>query len=167
MLLAVVRFHFFYYPHGMRSGKLPTFMLTLSAYAEDHDGWYPRGEPSPLESLQKLYPEYARAELAGLSGSEKGTVERLKSGRALDGRVSSWIYVPGFRQDDDPSICIIWESWDGIFVNGSRHDGHAVGFVGGGYDQIPSTNWASFLKRQEDLRKSVLSKRSSAIDERK
>jgi hypothetical protein len=140
-----------YYPHGLRSGKLPTFMATLAAYASDHDGKYPDGGATPLESLQKLYPKYACSELAGLSGDEDATRRCLEDGKALNSAISSWVYFPGFSTNDDPNIAIIWEKEEGIFVNGSRGSGHAVGLIGG-YDQIPASQWPAFLKKQELLR---------------
>jgi len=162
----VYRKHYEYYPHGMRSGKLTTYMGTLSSYAEDHDGWYPKDGATPLESLQKLYPKYDAAGLAGMSGDESAVVKCLKSGKALTGGLSSWVYVPGFR-NNDPEVCIIWEREEGIFINGSRADGHAVGFVSGGYDQIPSKDWRAFLKQQEELRQKILSSRTNAVGDPK
>jgi hypothetical protein len=149
--------------HALGSGKLTTYMGVLVSYAHDHGGWYPRGEVTPLLSLQKLYPQYDQwgSGLAGLSGDEK-TVERLaKEGRPIDSTVSSWVYFPGFRSDDDPNICIIWERQEGVFLTGSRADGHAVGFADGGFNQIPSKDWPAFVKHQEELRRNTLLKRAT------
>lgn len=147
---------------ALRSGKLTTYMGVLFSYASDHDGWYPRGEATPLQSLQKLYPRYDKwgSGLAGLSGDEK-TVERLlKQGLPIDSTVSSWVYFPGFRSDD-PNICIIWERQEGIFLTGNRADGHAVGFTDGSFNQIPSKDWPAFVKQQEELRRNTLLKRAT------
>jgi hypothetical protein len=148
------------YPYGFRVGKLSTFMGVLLEYAENHEGWYPDGA-SPYEALTKLYPQFAeRGEpLAGLSGSEQETARLLKEGRQLNGKASSWIYFPGFRKDDNPEIVIIYERAEGIFITGSRADGHAVGFAEGLWGQIPSKEWLAFLKKQELMRQEVLAKR--------
>lgn len=152
--------------YALRSGKLTTYMHCLINYAADHDGWYPKGGATPLESLQQLYPQYDKSGLglAGLSGSERAVAKYLREGRPLDSTVSSWVYFPGFRNDDDPAICMIWERQEGIFLNGDRADGHAVGFVGGGFAQIPSKNWPAFVKHQEELRRSTLSKRATETE---
>ena len=143
---------------ALRSGKLTTYMGVLVDYAADHDGWYPRDGSAPLESLQKLYPRYDKAGLglAGLSGDEQAVAERLKEGRPIDSTVSSWVYFPGFRNDDDPSISIIWERKEGISLIGKQADGHAVGFAGGGFNQVSAKEWPAFVKRQEELRRSTL-----------
>lgn len=161
MAVSLALFHYHYYPHGMRAGKLTTFMGALAAYSKEHDGWYPADGTNAFASLQKLYPRYEQEGLAGMSGDESKTLSWLKSGQTLDGTVSSWVYFPGFRNDDNPKLAIIWEREAGIFINGTRADGHAVGFAAFGYAQIPSTNWPSFLKEQEALRAEVLKNRST------
>ena len=147
------------YPHGLRSGKLTTFTLVLHEYAIEHDGWCPKGGATPLASLQKLYPLCDAAALAGMSGNERKAREYFESGRTIDETVSSWVYFPGFRTNDNPGIAIIWEREEGIFITVQRSDGYAVGFVGCGYDQIPSKDWPAFLKRQEELQKETLVRR--------
>ncbi len=101
-----------------------------------------------------------------MSGNERKTLHWLKNGKVIDETISSWVYHPGFRSDDNPEIAIIWESEGGIFVNGSRSDGHAVGFADGGYAQIASKDWPAFLKRQEELRNEVLLKRTNSAEQR-
>lgn len=149
-------FHRYHYPHGLRSGKLTSFMGVLTHYAMDHGGRYPEGGATPLGSLQKLYPQYASRELAGMSGSESAAEKCLREGKTIETNISSWVYFPGFSTNDDPRIALIWEREAGIFVNGGRAEGHAVGFVGGGYDQVPPKDWPQFLKLQEALRAKVL-----------
>jgi len=151
--------HRYYYPHGFRTGKLSTFMQTLQRYAEDHDGWYPRNRNSALKCLQQLFPDYASEALAGMSGNESRVKHLLRNGEPLTEADSSWVYWPGFRLGDNPQIAIIWEREQGIFVNGSRADGWAVGFVDGGYDQIPSEKWGMFLREQSRLRETVQANR--------
>src|ERR1044072_1196230 len=45
------------FPYGSRQCWLPCFETTLRLYAGDHDGWYPSGGATPLQSLQLLYTE--------------------------------------------------------------------------------------------------------------
>jgi hypothetical protein len=129
-------------------------------YAQEHNGWYPNGGTNALASLQKLYPKYADMELAGMSGDESKAVAFLKSGRSIDETVSSWVYHPGLRIDDNPEVAVIWERQEGIFVNGSRLGGHAVGYVNGGFGQVSSRDWTSFVKRKEELRKEIFAQRN-------
>jgi hypothetical protein len=155
------------YPHGERSG-LDFTTTELLGYAEDHDGWYPRGGKTALESLQKLYPIYGPEGLAGLSGSESGTLKVLKEGRPLDSNVSSWVYWPGFRIEDgkdaDNAVAIIWERDEGLFKTGERASGHAVGYAGGGCSQVSAQDWDAFLERQQDLRAKVLAARGEKLE---
>lgn len=162
VLLAGLSVHRYYYPHGFRAGKLTTFRNALEQYADDHGGWYPRGGATALGSLQKLYPKYETSGLAGLSGNEALTAARLRGGGTLDETLSSWVYFPGFRNDDNPKVAIIWEREAGIFINGGRADGHAVGFVSGGVAQVPSAAWPGFLAEQERLRTEVSGSRAAS-----
>ena len=137
-------------------------MSALNIYASDHGGWYPREAATPLESLRCMTNELGDSGLlAGISGNREETVRRVWAGLPIDETISSWVYFPGFRNDDDPKLAIIWERAAGVRFNGGRADGHAVGFVGGGHRQIRQAQWADFLKEQEELRKTILQSRSS------
>lgn len=165
LLVAAFAIYRYHYPYGFPAGKLSTFRLVLEFYAENNDGWYPRGMQTSLQDLQLLYPDYDSAGLAGLSGSERRTMKLLENGKPLDERASSWVYWPGFRSDDDPNVAIIWEKQEGLFITGARADGHAVGFAGGGYGQISSSEWSEFLYQQEIMRKQILESRSETNPE--
>ena len=157
----VLRYHI-YYPYGSRAAKLSTFWLKLKEYADDHNGWYPKDKSTALQCLQQLHPKYTISgkELAGLTGSERETKRLLDLGQPLDERASSWVYWPGFRQDDSPDLAIMWERKDGVFFTGARASGHAVAFAAGGYAQIPEDEWDAFVKKQELLRREILAGRN-------
>lgn len=139
-------------------------MSALTLYASEHNGWYPRDAATPLESLRCITNEFGDAALlAGISGNREEAIRRAFAGLPIDETVSSWVYFPGFRNDDDPELAIIWERAAGVRFNGSRADGHAVGFVGGAHRQIRQANWQEFLKEQEALRKKILRSRNSDI----
>ena len=159
--VALCRRHF---PHGpLRAGKITTFMSDMRCYAMAHDGWFPKGEDAPLASLQKLCPDWKHADaLAGLSGNERRTCATIREGGTLTPEVSSWVYWPGFRLDDNPRIAVIWEREAGLFLTGTRGDGHAVGFADGGYKQIPQHAWDAFLREQEILRTEALTRRDGS-----
>src|SRR5207244_927397 len=77
---------------------------------------------------------------------------RLQAGTNLDEHVSSLIYIPGLRDNDDPHLMILCERQEGVSSTGRRLDGHAAVFVGGFVQQIPRKEWIAFLKKQEALR---------------
>jgi hypothetical protein len=166
LLCASALFYWYHkvFPYGDRTCCLPCMMSALRLYAADHGDWYPKGGRTSLESLQLLYSEandYTGEVglLAGISGNVKETERRIKAGLQIDEQVSSWTYFPGFRDDDDDKMAIIWERQGGIRFNGSSADGHAVGFADGHHKQIPQEHWGEFLKQQEALRQTTLAKR--------
>lgn len=141
-------------------------MSALRNYAEDHNDWYPKDGKTSLESLQLLCSETNDYTgeiglLAGISGNIKETERRIKVGLPIDEQVSSWIYFPGFRDDDDDKLAIIWERQGGIRFNGAAADGHAVGFADSHHEQIPQERWNEFLKQQEALRQTILAQRKN------
>jgi hypothetical protein len=154
------------YPFGARTCRLPCMIMSLHRYAYAHDGWYPKEGKTRLDSLRVLLGDGEKGNyigvpdlLAGISGNEEETRKRFFAGTPIDETVSSWVYFPGFRSDDDPQLAIIWERQQGICFNGSRADGHAVGFADGHHEQIPQARWPAFLKEQEALRQTTLAKR--------
>lgn len=153
------------WPYGMRDCCLPCTMSALRIYASDHSGWYPRDGKTPLESLQTLYSktnDYITSidKLAGISGDRQETQRRVQAGLPIDETVSSWIYFPGFCNDDG-EVAIIWERQEGIRFNGHIGDGHAVGYADGFHAQIPQARWGEFVKQQEALRHAILAKREN------
>lgn len=138
-------------------------MSALRSYAMDNGGWYPRGGVTPLASLQKLHPNYLSGlPLAGISGDRGETVKRLQCGQPLDEAVSSWIYHPGFRENDDPSVAILWERVVGLTFNGGRSPGtRCVGFANGTWRQIPVSAWTDFVAEQENLHRRILADRKA------
>lgn len=141
-------------------------MSALQSYAADHGGSYPKGGKTSLESLQLLYSktnDYTGevSLLAGISGDIRETERTIKAGLPLDEKVSSWIYFPGFSNNDDGQIAIIWERQGGICFNGRSADGHAVGFADGHHEQVPQERWSKFLKQQEALRQTTLATREN------
>jgi hypothetical protein len=137
--------------------------FALLNYAKDHDGLFPASDKGPYEALQKLYPYYCSSgrELAGLSGDIDSVVNCLKQGNSLTDKLSSWVYVQGLKDTDDPDLAILWEARSGLFSNGRRDPsgGHAVAFIGGDIRQISGSDWTNFLAQQEQMRKTALDKR--------
>lgn len=128
----------------------------LIMYAHDHQGWLPNSEKGALDGLQKLYPEYCPSgrELAGLSGDIDGVVRNLQSGQPLTEKLTSWVYVPGLKDTDNPNLAVLWEAKAGIHPNGKRDPTGArvVILLGGDITNISAADWEGFLKKQEQLR---------------
>src|ERR1051326_2043876 len=163
------------YPYGFIGCLVPCFCQTFISYASDHDGWYPKGELTPLESLQLLYKGgYAYwGYFAGITGSEKETKKRLESGGKLDETVSSWVYWPGFRSDDSqlldellPShkyeLAVLWEKTAGISIFGDRTRDKGLHAIcsNSRWAQIPGNEWDGFLKEQERYRRVIFDYRN-------
>jgi hypothetical protein len=154
------------FPYGNRTCCLPCTMSALRLYANDHNDWYPKDGQTPLDALQAFYYSNPDAlgdgsDLAGISGNIIETQRRIKLHLPIDETCSSWVYFPGFRDDDDFSLAIIWERQAGIGFNGRANSGHAVGFADGHHEQIPQERWNEFLKLQEALQKTTLAKRKN------
>jgi hypothetical protein len=151
------------YPYGVRPASLPIMIEALRAYSTDKAGAFPDAGANPLEALRKLYPKYLAdpLPLAGLSGDRQLLKQQILEGSAITEAASSWVYWPGLSSDDDPEIAVIWERRSGLRFNGSRAQGHEVGFVGGYMRQVSDGNWEAFVKEQGVRRGKALSARTS------
>lgn len=139
-------------------------MSALRLYSNRNEGWYPNDGTNSLDALARLYPVYLdAAKLAGLSGDTEAIKSRLLQGKAIDESISSWIYWPGFRNDDPPELAIIWERAAGVSGIGTRSTpgSHIVGFANAIYDEVSETEWNAFLQKQQILRSNILSGRLS------
>jgi hypothetical protein len=150
------------YPYGVRSAALPCFVLELRLFAGEHDGWFPgQNTTNSFAALSELYAfEPGAADLlAGLTGDVKTLKRALKQGRAMDSSLTSWVYWPGYREDDDENLALVWERRSGVTFDGRRLPGRAVGFVTGHWRQIPDEEWAAFEDSQMKLRAETLRRR--------
>ena len=146
------------FPFGPRPCYLPMVMQALVMYAEDNNGYFPTGGRNAREALLKLYPDYITYEfLAGLSGDKKLLRKQMLAGVEITEDASSWVYWPGFRNDDPADLAIIWERSPGVnAISGRAPSGsHAVGFVNGRFAQVSGKKWFEFLKEQELLRRKI------------
>lgn len=138
------------YPYGRRAACLPMMTMGLTLYAAKHDGWLPKGGITPLTSLQQLYPMYVdyAGHLAGLTGDIDLTRDLLVRGGTLTSNLSSWCYTPGFREDEDPPVAVIWDRAGGLRWNAMRaaRGSRAVGFSDGSHRQVSAEEWPVVLK---------------------
>lgn len=150
------------YPFGDRTCLALCTTSALWLYSDRNEGWYPNDGTNSLDALARLYPIYLdAAKLAGLSGDTEAVKSRLLQGKAINESISSWIYWPGFRNDDPSELAIIWDRTVGVSGIGtrSRPVGHIVGFANGKYDTVIVEKWNDFLEQQQTLRSNILSNR--------
>jgi hypothetical protein len=133
--------------------------FALLNYANDHQGRFPQSGVSAYDALQKLYPDYCPSgkELSGLSGNVNFVAASLKAGKPLTDKITSWVYVQGLKDNDDPNLAILWDSQAGLFSDGKKDPsgGHAVLFLSGKIKQVPVSDWTNFLEQQKQLLKSL------------
>lgn len=146
----------------MRAALLPSVWAGLSAYALDHDGSFPDGNPDPYQALAELYPTYCTAaDLAGVSGRIRDVQVTLEHHAPLTESMTDWMYFPGFRNTDPDGLAILWGRTSGYYWNGRRSffGGRPVLFANGAISNVPADAWVAFLKSQEQLRRSIQSAR--------
>jgi hypothetical protein len=151
------------YPFGRRPCTLQCMFGGLGQYAFEHDGWFPNSNRGPFRALQQLYPTNCSAmELAGVTGNIRAVERALEQGKALDGSLTSWVYIPGLRNDDPPDIAILWESRSGFYADGRRNfvGARPVLFLDGATTNIPAARWDTFVRNQEQMRMALFAKRA-------
>jgi hypothetical protein len=135
-------------------------MSALAGNASEHGGRYP-DDLFSTNTIRQLREWGIRQPFAGLSGDVDEAIRRVDAVLPLDTNVSSWVYWPGFRQDDPSELAIIWDRTEGLAFNAARSEWNAVGFADGSHGGIPKTEWAAFLKAQAELRARVLASRTN------
>jgi len=144
------------YPYGWSHCCDKGLMIALLTYAENHDGWFPKGEASPEASLSLLYREDPQAVdanlLRGKTVPESAVLARLEAGELLTPETCGWHYVEGLRKGDDPRLALFWDKV-GLGHNGEqlRDGGHWVCFISFDIKHIPESRWESFLAEQKQL----------------
>jgi hypothetical protein len=155
------------YPYGIRTACVPMMAMGLSMYARDNEGWLPAGGTTPLQSLQKLFPQYVMPSdhLAGLSGNVADVKRVIAGGGVLDQSISSWIYVEGFRNDDKPPVAVLWDQRTGLEFNARRSQQRytIVVFSNGEMKRISPSEWVAFQTQQSKQRAEVLASRRSRL----
>lgn len=151
------------FPHGRRCCAAQVVRMALAAYANDHQGWFPNSTNGPAAALQSLYPDYSPTgtDLAGISGDIPATVEALRTGRPLDDTLTSWRYLAGLRDDDDPKLALLWEAKSGLNADGRRNLNatRVVILVSGRVVDVAEMDWPKFLEEQEILATAAKQKR--------
>jgi hypothetical protein len=148
------------YPYGWSHCCDRQLMFALHNYAEEHGGWFPKGEASPEASLSLLHredPESVTAYLLrGKTVPEADVRARLEAGQLLTPETCGWHYVEGLRKDDDSELSLFWDKV-GLGHNGERlpKGGHFVCRIGFAFQYIPGDEWEGFLARQQQLRAAV------------
>lgn len=141
------------FPFGWSHACDTCLHFSLLTYAEEHDGWFPRGEATPEASLSLLADgEPAMASLlCGKTKSKKVAEEILRQGQLLSPETCDWHYVEGLRKDDDRRLALFWDKI-GLGHNGDRlsDEGHYVGLISG-RTWISAAEWPKFIAEQREL----------------
>ena len=155
LVVAGLAYHRHRYPYGWSHCCDKVLALALLQYAEEHAGWFPRGEATPEASLSLLYRQDSGLahNLRGKTIPESVVRARLEAGELLTPQTCGWHYVEGLRKGDDPQLALFWDK-AGLGHNGERlyDGGHFVGFVSGMIEYVPGLEWESFLVEQARLR---------------
>jgi hypothetical protein len=134
--------------------------MALLGYADQNEGWFPRGEATAEASLSLLFrvdPVSGNANLLrGKTVPEEVARARLEAGELLTPDTCGWHYVEGLRHDDDSRLALFWDK-AGLGHNGERLSagGHFVGFVNGEIRYVAGAEWDAFLAEQMRLRAEV------------
>jgi hypothetical protein len=153
---AYVRSQLPVYPYGPSHCCDKGLMIALIAYADQHNGWFPKGEASPEASLSLLYRDDPTAVdanlLRGKTVPEADVLARLEAGKLLTPETCGWHYVEGLRKGDDPRLALFWDKV-GLGHNGEqlRQGGHWVCRVSSDIEYIPESQWEAFLDEQKQL----------------
>jgi len=167
LVLVVLGFYVSYrrtYPYGWSHCCDLILSQALQQYADNHDGAFPSGGPTPEASLSLLYSnvDWVTPDLLrGRTVPETVVKEALKRDGRLGPDSCGWHYVEGLRVDDDPGLAIFWDKI-GLGHNGRRlsRPGHTVLFIGSmGRRFIPESDWQRFLSEQARL----LQQRTNAV----
>lgn len=151
------------YPYGWSHCCDLQLSEALQEYAENHNGAFPTGGPTPEASLSLLYSNVDWVTpnlLRGRTIPEAVVEEALKRDGRLGPESCGWHYVEGLRVDDDPGLAIFWDKI-GLGHNGQRlsYPGHTVLFIDRDRRFIPESDWQAFLSEQAGL----LQQRTNAV----
>ena len=142
------------FPYGPSHSCDICLKFALDAYADDHGGIYPAGQPTPEASLSLLYPKYADdAELLrGKTVPFEKVQQILAEGKLLDEDSCGWHYVEGLTKNDDGRLAIFWDKV-GLGHQGQRlwRGGHSVVFLDGTPCVVSAEEWPQFLEEQAKL----------------
>ena len=91
--------HRHHYPYGWSHCCDKQLMAALMNFADQNDGWFPKGEASPEASLSLLYRDDPASVsencLRGKIVPEDAVRARLKAGELLTPETCGWHYVEG------------------------------------------------------------------------
>ncbi len=138
------------YPYGYRHVCCKVLSGELQVYAQDHDGWFPHGGLTPEASLAMLGKEpWCARLLAGKNLRFEAVAAALTNG-TFGPDTCGWHYVEGLRQDDDPSIAIVWDKPVGLghWADRNPYLMHEVIYVDGSTRYVSKSEWPGFVEDQ-------------------
>ena len=154
------------FPYGKSHCCSKQLGMALLIYAQDHNGAFPSGGPTPEASLGLLYSNYADANvLRGKTVPLEVTKRALEVDGKLGPESTGWHYVEGLNESDDSRVAVIWDKV-GLGHNGQLIDGgHEVVFLDGSTQYVSRSAWPKFLEDQKQLLAARTEKAQSTKDE--
>ena len=84
--------------------------MSLRIYADDHEGWFPKGKASPLESLALLVQHDPQFQVRLLTSHDNQTPLELhwRDHQRLPEHLICYRYNAGLRMDDPPQLILLY-----------------------------------------------------------
>jgi hypothetical protein len=155
----------YYFPYGQSHCCDLILWFELRRYAEEHDGWFPKGESTPEASLSLLFRQDSTNAylLRGKTVPFELVRPILENGDLLTPETCGWHYVEGLRMDDDSRIALFWDK-AGLGHSGQRLSSwRCVTLIDGTRQNVELAKWDEFLKEQENLLFESVRKRKNAL----
>jgi hypothetical protein len=80
----------------------------FSRYAEKHDGWYPRGGQTPLDSLAKGIDQESDVHHYASHARQAELLKYWREHKTLSKDLVCYRYNEGFREDDPSDLIIVY-----------------------------------------------------------
>lgn len=127
----------------------------MEFYAEDHEGWFPKGGPTPLDSLLPLIEEYDLRIGNMTSHAFAGELYRyFTQHHAIAPDYCCYRYNEGLRQEDPDDLIVLYyfrpTRWTSHSSKGNTVGRQVLNASGWGWDFVPESEFQQ--KQAETLR---------------
>ena len=149
--------HFRYNMHAPCANCRRFLLGVVEVYAREHDGWYPRGEKTPYESLSLAIKDENDVGLFASHAMRDKLVDSWRKNKRLAAELCCYGYVEGLKVNAPSNLLLFYTKepsyWE-CYMHKKKVLGRAVGTNSGGHwDFCPEEEFQRFLQRtQEYLR---------------
>ena len=125
---------------------------SLEEYAQQHEGWYPRGGKDPLDSLSKCVTDEANVHVFTSHALSSDHVAYWRQQRSFSPEFCCYRYNEGLREDDPGGLILLY------YFEPTRWQGHSskMSEIGRPVSRVPpmhSWEWMPEAEFQEWQRK--------------